>query len=52
MLSKFIEFPNNLIEKWQLLLTENDIDATVIVNSFNKVYAFTVSTKIETFNTD
>ncbi len=39
-----IEFPNNLIDKWQFMLTANDID-DVIENSLWKVYASTISIK-------
>ncbi len=49
MLSKFMEFSNKCIEKKQLMLTDNDIDATCIGNSFYKVYASTISTTIRSF---
>ncbi len=44
-----IELPNNLIEKWQLMLTDNDIYATFIGYSFDIVYASTISTKVRCF---
>ncbi len=49
MLSKFMEIPNNLIKKWQLMLIDNYINGVVIGNSFRKVYASIISTKIRCF---
>ncbi len=42
-------FPDDLIQKWQIEQDSFEIDADIIMNSFQKLYAYTISTKIRSF---
>ncbi len=48
-ISQSAQFPNHLIEKWQEEMSNQDIDADTLLNSFQKLYASTISTKIWSF---
>ncbi len=49
VISQSAQFPNHLIEKWKEEMSNQDIDADTLVNSFQKLYASTISTKIRSF---
>ncbi len=38
-ISKSAQFPKHLIEKWQEEMSNQDIDADTLLNSFQKLYA-------------
>ncbi len=48
-ISQSLQFLNHLIEIWQEELSNQDIDAEALLNSFQTIYASTISTKIRRF---
>ncbi len=48
-ISQSVQFPNHLIEIWQKVMSNQDIDADTLLNSFQKLYASTRSNKIGSF---
>ncbi len=48
-ISGSVQFSNHLIEKWQEELSNQNIDADTPLNSFQKLYASIISTKISSF---
>ncbi len=49
IISQTAKFPDHLIQKWQIELDSFEIDADIIMNSFQKLYDSTISTKIRSF---
>ncbi len=51
-ISQTAKFPDHLIQKWQIELDSFEIDVDNIINSFQNLYASTITSKISEFNVD
>ncbi len=49
VITQTVQFPITLVEKWKLELDDPLLDQNIISSSFMKLYAATVSTKIQSF---
>ncbi len=49
-ISQSAKFPYHLIEKWLEEMSKPDNDADTLLNSFQKLYASSISTKIKSFH--